>query len=275
MNTNNNKLPLAGFGLGLTRFFEAIGFIFKNKLAWVFLIPITLSLIFYITGFTFIGWVSDLVNQYIANWSQTNSETWLAQHIPSFLSGLIKILLHITFFLLFAMYSGYLILIFLSPLFAWLSEKTDEIQTGRKYPFNFKQFMSDIWRGIGIALRNMFLQTSLFILVFIASFIPVLNFITAPLGIVVMFLISSYFYGFAYMDYNCERNRLSAKESVFLIRKYKGLAIANGALFSITLYIPFIGVFLSTFASIIAVVGATLAMNELPEFRQNGMLNQK
>ena len=68
------------------------------------------------------------------------------------------------------------------------------------------------------------------------------------------------------MDYNCERHLFNTRESVNLIRKYKGMAIANGALFSITLYIPFCGVFLSTFASIVAVVGATLAMNEISEF---------
>ena len=42
-----------------------------------------------------------------------------------------------------------------------------------------------------------------------------------------------------------------------------GMAIGNGAIFSLTLAIPYIGVLLAGFISIISVVAATLAVHEL------------
>jgi len=263
---NHRNISLGGFGLGFKNYFRAFSFIFNHGLAWVFLIPLAISMVLYFSGFTFIEWASGWINDTVDAWLASNPESWISKITPSFLSGLIKVLLHLLFFLLFSMYSGYLVLIFLSPLFAWLSEKTDEIETGRKYPFHFSQFLKDIWRGITIALRNMFYQTLIFLLVLIASFLPVISFVTAPVGVIILFVVSSYFYGFVYMDYNCERHLFNTRESVNLIRKYKGMAIANGALFFNHLNIPFCGVFLSTFASIVAVVGATLAMNEISEF---------
>ncbi len=261
-----NNITWGGFGLGIRNYFKAFSFIIHNRLTWVFIIPLIISLILYFSGFTLIEWASDLIIEPVNQWFVSNPQSFISKLTPSFLRGLIKVFFHLMFFLIFAMYSGYLVLIFLSPLYAWLSEKVEEIETGNKYPFHFQQFMKDIWRGIVLALRNMMYQTLIFLLVVVASFLPVIGFVLTPLAVIILFIVSSYFYGFAYLDYNCERHNYDSKRSILLIRKYKGLAIANGALFSITLYIPFCGVFLSTFASIIAVVGASLAMNQLPEF---------
>ena len=67
------------------------------------------------------------------------------------------------------------------------------------------------------------------------------------------------------MDYTSERKRFNVKERVHIIRKNKGMTIANGLLFSLSLIIPFCGTTLAGFAAIIATVGATMSMNELPE----------
>ena len=42
----------------------------------------------------------------------------------------------------------------MSPVFAILSEKVESILTGNEYPFNIHQFLSDIWRGVKLAIRN-------------------------------------------------------------------------------------------------------------------------
>ncbi|MGD9995022.1 MAG: EI24 domain-containing protein [Salinivirgaceae bacterium] len=262
------KSPIAGFSTGFRNFFKAIPFIFNQGLWWTFLIPIVLNLLLYFSGFALMDSLADMLGLKIDAWIKPDTESGLMQMLPGFLAGFAKILIQIGFFFIFAYFSGYIILILLSPLFAWLSERTDQLLNKTDYPFQFSQFMRDIWRGMVIAVRNLFYETGIVILVFIASLIPVLNFITAPAGAVFIFIVSSYFYGFSYMDYTNERVRLPVKDSIKLMRKYRGMAIANGSLFSLSLLIPFCGVMLGGFTAIIATVGATLSMNELPEIKE-------
>ena len=46
-----------------------------------------------------------------------------------------------------------------SPVFAYLSEKTDSILQDKEYPFSFRQLLKDMVRGIQIAIRNALWQT--------------------------------------------------------------------------------------------------------------------
>ncbi|MDA3893747.1 MAG: EI24 domain-containing protein [Salinivirgaceae bacterium] len=253
-----------GFSTGFSSFFKAIPFIFKNKLAWTFLIPLILYIIIYAGGFTYMDHLGDIVSNYITRWLEYNGDSNFLQKLPGILSWIAKFLIQILFFFIFAYFSGYIILIILSPLFAWLSERTDQIINATNYPFEWKQFAKDIWRGILIALRNLLLELGITILVIVATFIPVLNIISGPLAGIFLFIASSYFYGFSFMDYTCERKRLKVKESILFVKRNKGMAIANGMLFSISLFIPFLG----GFVAIIATVGATMAMNEIPELKK-------
>lgn len=254
---------IKGFSTGFRSFFKAIPFIFKNNLWWTFFIPVFLGLAMYITGFSFMDGYGTQLKELINEWLLTDSSSKLVIFIVKFLGGLAKFLIQVLFFIIFYYLSGYLILIFLSPLLAWVSEKTDKIQNHVDYPFEWKQFFKDIWRGIVIALRNLFYEIAVTILVLIINFIPIVNIISVPLSVVFLFLLTAYFYGFSYMDYTNERKRLSVKESISLIRKNKGIAIANGSLFSFALLIPVMG----GIAAIIATVGATMAMNEIPEIK--------
>jgi CysZ protein len=256
-----------GFSEGFRCFLKAIPFIFKNKLAWVFFIPLLLNVALYVSGFALMEYLSNFLSNYLNNWLLGYSNTRIIAILPGILLVIVKLLFHILFFFVFAYFSGYVILIVLSPLFAWLSERTDQILNKTEYPFNWTQFFKDIARGIQIAFRNLFYELGITLLVIIATLIPVVNIISGPLSAVLLFFITSYFYGFSYMDYTCERKKIKKNESILLIRKYKGMAIANGTLFSVTLLIPFCGIMLAGFSAIIASVGATLAMNELPEIK--------
>lgn len=266
---------LKGFSLGFRNFFKAISFIFKNNLWWTFLIPLALNIILYFVGFSITDAFGDWFSNKIDSWISIDSDSKFMHALPGILAGLAKFIMQIVYFFVFAFFSGYIILIILSPLFAWLSEKTDNILNNNDYPFNFKQFIFDIWRGILIATRNLFYEIGVTLLILIATLIPFIGQIISPFTVVFYFLISSYFYGFSYMDYTNERKRLKVKESISLVRKYKGLAIANGALFSFSLMIPFCGVLLAGFTAIIATVGATLAMNEIPEIKDRNVTDIK
>lgn len=261
-----------GFSIGVKSFFKAIPFIFNHNLWWAFLIPLILNIMLYLSGFMATDALGDYTGQVVEEWLSGKGDSRIMELLPGFLSGIIKVLFHVAFFFIFAYLSGFIILIVLSPLLAFISEKTEKIILHNDYPFEWSQFFKDIWRGILIALRNLVYEIMLTLIIFVTTLIPVLNIFSAPLSVVLLFLISSYFYGFSYMDYTCERKRMKVKESISFMRKYRGMTIANGALFSLTLLIPFCGLFLGGFTAIIATVGATLAMNKVPELNEKNVL---
>ena len=178
-----------------------------------------------------------------------------------FLMGGIMLRLILLFFY-FSLFK-YLFLIIGSPLFAYLSEKTAALLEGKDFPFSFVQLLSDIVRGIRLALRNVIWQTVYIISILILSLVPVIGWIT-PLLIL---FIECYYFGFSMMDYSCERNKLSYSESIRFISKRKGLAIGNGIVFYGMHLVPLIGWIL---APCYAVVAATLSLYEkdkTPELR--------
>jgi len=254
-----------GFNLGFKSFFKAIPFIFKNKLGWTLLIPVILNIILYAIGFSLVTNFSSYTSEYINSSINIESQSEIIQFLPSIISWIIKISFHIILFFTFSYFGGYIILIILSPLFAWISEYSDQIINETNYPFNIKQFFSDIWYGIIIAIRNSFLELLSVIIVLFATFIPIINIITGLPAAIFLFFISSYFYGFSYIHYNLERRKFNAKNSILFIKKHKGIAIANGMIFSLSLFIPFIGIMLSGITAIIATVGATIAVNNIKD----------
>lgn len=147
----------------------------------------------------------------------------------------------------------YLFLIIGSPLFAYLSEKTEAIIEGKEYPFNFKQLIKDIKRGIKLAFRNALWQTVYTISILILSFIPLVGWITPLIALIV----ECYYLGFSMIDYSCERNKLSPSQSIAFIGRHKGLAIGNGMMFLLMHIIPFLGWVL---APSYAVIAATISL---------------
>jgi CysZ protein len=162
---------------------------------------------------------------------------------------MVRLILIFFYFSLFK----YLFLILGSPLFAYLSEKTEAIMEGKDFPFSFQQMLNDVYRGIKLALRNTLWQSVFTISILILSFFPVVGWIT-PL---IMLFVECYYYGFSMLDYSCERHKLSPSESIEFITKHKGLAIGNGIIFYLMHIVPVIGWIL---APAYAVVAATISL---------------
>ena len=243
--------------IGFSSYGKAIDFIFKNKLAWFFLVPIALNIILFLIGYNFISELTEqAVTLFQLAWEPDSWDFFGADFLAGTVNFFIWLVLRLFFFLIFAFTGGYIILILMSPILAYLSEKTEKIVLGTDVPFSWLQLFKDMWRGIVLAIRNFFIEIGAMVLLFFLSFVPVLGLVSTPL----LFLISSYFYGFSFLDYTCERRRLKVKDSIHFVRRNKGLAIANGALFALALLIPIIGVSLSGFLAIISTVAATLAV---------------
>ncbi|MES2131482.1 MAG: EI24 domain-containing protein [Bacteroidota bacterium] len=196
-----------------------------------------------------------------------DSGAWLSFAKP-FLTGYFSIIIGWIIKLVFWMVSGtfikYVLLILLSPLFSLLSESLEEKLTEKKFPFNGMQLLKDIFRGIGISLRNMILEYFFIAICFLLTlFVPLLAIVTVPL----LFFISWYYIGFTMLDYNFERHKMTISQSASFTRKHKGTAIGIGIVYSFFMLLPlFMGLF---FGPILAVVGATLCFLDIQQKQQS------
>ncbi|ULQ54933.1 EI24 domain-containing protein [Flavihumibacter rivuli] len=243
--------------IAIESYIKAHRFIGEHKLWRWIIIPGILYMILFVTGmYFFVNSSNDAVN-YLSN--LIGIDRWLQEQKSPFLSFIflmggimVRLLLVFFYFSLFK----YFFLIVGSPLFAYLSEKTESILEGKDFPFSFRQLMKDIIRGIRLALRNMLWQTVYTVSILLLSIIPVVGWISPMLSL----FSECYYYGFSMIDYSCERRKMSPSQSIEFISQHKGLAIGNGLLFYLMHIIPFIGWIL---APTYAVVAATLSVREL------------
>lgn len=193
-----------------------------------------------------IGWLSEKLG--VIQWLKESDNSFF--NFLFILGSLIfRLILMFFYFSLFK----YLFLILGSPVFAYLSEKTESILEGKEYPFSFTQLWKDIKRGIRLALRNTLWQTVYTLAILILSMIPVVGWITP----VIAFLVECYYYGFSMLDYSCERHQLTPSQSIEFIGRHKGLAIGNGIIFFLMHGFIFVGWVL---APAYAVVAATISL---------------
>lgn len=240
--------------ISIQSYMQAHQFIVKHRMwKWILIPGLIYTLLF--MGGIYLFWTSSnaaiefiLVQTGVKSWLDKMQDSWINL---LFIIGQIILRLVLLFFY-FSLFK-FLFLIIGSPLFAYLSEKTESIMEGKDYPFQFSQFIKDVVRGIRIALRNLLWQTVYVVSILILSFIPLFGWI-APL---VALLVECYYFGFSMLDYNSERNKLSASQSIEFIGRHKGLAIGNGMVFYIMHLLPFVGWLL---APSYAVIAATISL---------------
>lgn len=240
--------------IAIESFFKAHRFIRKHRLwSWIIIPGVCYTLLFLFGMYVF--WhSSNAVVSYITG--TLGIDKWVHRQGSDILSFLflmgemmVRLILIFFYFSLFK----YFFLIVGSPVFAYLSERTEAIIEGKNFPFSFVQLMKDMFRGIRLALRNTLWQAVFTISILILSFFPLVGWITP----VIMMFVECYYYGFSMLDYSCERHKLSPSESIEYITRHKGLAIGNGMMFFLMHLVPFAGWVL---APAYAVVAATLSM---------------
>ncbi len=244
-------------------YYKAHKFIKQHRLWKWIIIPGILYCILFIISMWYFGksanaffdWVQ--VTTGIKKWQESINSGAL-----NFFMAFAGVILWVIIMLLYFSLFKYVWLIVGSPLFAYLSEKTESILEGRDFPFSFKQLAKDIVRGISISLRNAFWQTVFLVFVALGSLIPVIGW---PAPILTLF-IECYYYGFSMLDYSMERHKKSMSESIYYINNHKGLAIGNGIVFYLMHWLPIVGWIL---APAYAVIAATLSVYDLPGFKRN------
>jgi CysZ protein len=224
-------------------------FIGKHRLWKWILIPGLVYMILFSIGLYFF-WIS--ADSAVSHLSQLiGIDRWLHHQHSAALSFLfvmggimVRIIMMFFYFSLFK----YLFLILGSPVFSYLSEKTESIIEGREFVFDRSVYFRDIRRGIALAVRNCLWQTVYTVSILLLSFIPVVGWITP----VISWLVECYYYGFSMLDYSCERHNLSPSASIGFISQRRGLAIGNGLVFYLMHFVPFVGWVLAPSSALVA-----------------------
>ncbi len=259
--------------LGISSFLRAFGFALRHGMGWMFLVPVVLFALLVWLFFTLLNGPVHELSHWLAHWleiplSEADPSYWAS--IKDFVNGareaVTTFLLQVAILYLLFKINKYLVLILLSPLLAYASERTEEILTGRTYPFSWKQLIHDAMRGALIAARNGFLELGLSVGIWVLKlFVPIL----APLSALALFALSSYFYGFSMVDYVSERRKLRISESVRAVNDRLGVVLANGALFNLVMKLPLFGVM---FGPAMAAIGASIALVEHERRNATGTL---
>ena len=249
---------------GVSDYRPAISFIFKNKLAWFFAVPVLLNIMLFVGGLSLISALSEYLQAEALNMSKLdNANFYGAEILSTLIAWSIWVALKILFFFVFAYTGGYIVLMIMSPVLAYLSEKTEKILTGQDYPFDIQQLMRDVVRGILIAIRNLFTQLLVVLAILIIGLIPIIGQITAIFSPLLIILIAAYFYGFSFTDYVNERQKRSVKDSLAFMKDNRGLITGNGLPFALILLIPFFGLLFSGFMAIISVVASVISIKDI------------
>jgi CysZ protein len=140
-----------------------------------------------------------------------------------------------------------------APFMSPVSEKIEAHLFEGQHQHRNTSFHQQLWRGIKINVRNLFMELWLTLVILLVSFVPIVGWFTS----ILLFVVQAYYAGFGNMDYTLERH-FPYKESVTFVRKHRGLAIGNGIVFMLFLLIPVIGVILVLPLSVTAASTKTL-----------------
>jgi CysZ protein len=278
---------LSGLKLGFKSYYDAILFIKKHNMWYYFLFPVLLFLGIYYLGFVFQGLKSEtIVNAddpiYVKSWYY-------------FLRSFYALLAVVMF-----SFMRYILIIILSPVLSVVSERVERILTGNKYKFNLKQLIKDIKRTMNLAIRNIVWEMGIvygFVIVcYVIAWVFSISdgiyfFVTGTFSMFVAF----YYYGFGFIDYLNERQRLTISESVTFVQKNRWFAIALGSVFTLVFVysneyfnhiredvasgwiftLVIIASIILAMIPIVTMVAATLGVHELVDLRKNPYADKK
>ncbi|GJM60426.1 EI24 domain-containing protein [Persicobacter diffluens] len=232
-------------------------FIKAQGLWWIFVIPFFLAILLFLL---FVWGGNEMVD---------NMWLFLAAYFPDkassgfmkFLEGLFHIVVKLLLLLFYLKINRYFLLILLSPFFSYVSEVVQSRMTGKKKKNSLKIVFSDAIRGVRIAGRNLFLELSFSLLIFVASFIFPFGF---PIYSILLLGVESYFWGFSMLDLRNEFHSVPVKDSLEEVKKHPGLAIGNGLPMILGLLVPVLGI---TFMPMFALVAGAFSANDRFLFR--------
>ncbi len=238
---------------GITAYFKALKLIKELNLWKYFLIPailgLLLGLIFISTAYA----LSDDIGEYITKYWKFEFGKGIIKSVSNFIGGLSIILIGIMLY-------KHILMALSSPFMTPVSEIVEKHLTGNTRIKEIK-VIAQLIRSIKLNITNLIKELIITIPLMILSFIPVIGLFFMLLT----FYYQAYYAGIGNMDYTLERH-LNYKESKLFYKKYKGVAVGNGTVFTLLLFIPVIGIMISL---PLATVAATIeSIKKLDEFKK-------
>lgn len=245
--------------ISIQAYFKAHEFIQKHKLwRWIIIPGILYAMLFAISMYFFSQSATAAIEYFstetgLQGWINRLHDSWIG-----FLFTMGGVILWLILMLLYFSLFKYIWLIIGSPVFSYLSERTASIIEGKTFDFQLKQYISDVIRGIKVAVRNTVWQLVYLISIILLSLFPLIGWISPIIAV----LLECYYYGFSMLDYTCERRKMNMEKSIDFVSQHKGLAVGNGIVFYCFHVIPIIGWVL---APAYAVIAATISMHRIED----------
>lgn len=231
---------------GIKAYASALGLISTLGLWKYFAVPVLISFI-----------TASLIGLSAWSWSDNIANTidllWIWEWGADWFHGFAEILGGILIIILGLIVYKHIVMALSAPFMSPVSTAIEHHFLGEKHIHRNTSNTSQLWRGIRINVRNLAMEIFITIPLLILSLIPVLNIVTT----VLLFLVQAYYAGFGNMDYTLERH-YGYKESVGFVKRHKGVAIGNGIIFTIMLFIPVIGVLMVLPLSVTAASSQTI-----------------
>jgi len=214
---------------GMSSYLTAIQLTAKHRLWGYFVIPAIVTILLGAAIFYGAWQISGNIGNYISNIYPWEWGSAYVDEIGQVFGGLLVAALGLILF-------KNLVVALASPFMSFLSEKIERILYGGESPkFTAQQFISDLVRGIRIAIRLVVRELLFTILLFLVGLIPVF----APVIPFALFAVQSYYAGAGNMDFTLERY-YRVRGSVQFVRRNRGLAVGNGIIY-LLLYFTVIG----------------------------------
>lgn len=249
-----------GFGAVLGAFH-----LVANKRLWpYYLFPILLDFLLSASLFAMLYVWSDDLTQVVCGWLGIATDTdWNSMGIWHWImqasAFVIRFLIYITVALCYWSIRKNIIVALCTPIMAILSDRVEELITGKITPFNGPQFVRDLVRSGLLSLRNLAVEIGMSLLLFgvsllISLFGGPLALVAVPLLSAIGFGVSSYYFGGSLVDYALERQKMGIGATLQFNRYHASALTGIGAAFNLLLLIPVIGVGLGV---VLGTVGAT------------------
>jgi CysZ protein len=212
---------------GISSYLEAIRHISHYKMWGYVILPGILSVAIGIGVFGTAWGLSDNIGDLLDNLWRWDWGRGAVEKVAQVFGGLLLLFLGLIIF-------KQIIMVLLAPFMSILSEKVENQLLGNSgggTKLSLRQVVSDILRGLRIALRNIARELLLTIFLLLIGLVPVFS----PFTTILIFVVQAYYAGFGNMDFALERH-FRYRDSVKFVRLNRGVAIGNGAVFLLMLF---------------------------------------
>ncbi len=260
------------FGAGLRAYGRSFRTIREMGLRRVYVFAAAMTAAFVLAGAWGIGWLVDELGTWYreqvgteATWPE-GASWWVQLKWFAAEAGEVAVqaVAWVALFWLKVKLTKYVVLAFLGPVMAWISERTESHLTGSDRQVGFRLMLREFIRGLRSAILLFFVELVFGLALFAASLLVSLLggplvVILSPAFAVLSFLVGAWFYGASTFDFIWERRGLGARKGLRASWAMRGRVLGVGIPFQLWMMLPVVSWFVAPiFAPVTCAVAAVL-----------------